>query len=72
MNEGIRKPIGMGKLDCQPNIEGVLADIAALYDKNGLTQSEIAGRIGVSRPAIVNYIKQAREQGIDDTLAELL
>lgn len=44
----------------------MLADIAELYYKDGLTQNEIAQRIGVSRPTVVNYIKQAREQGIVD------
>lgn len=44
----------------------MLADIAELYYKDGLTQNEIAQRIGVSRPTVVNYIKQAREKGIVD------
>lgn len=47
-----------------PDSRGLLAEIAELYYKDGLTQNEIALRIGVSRPTIVNYIKQARELGI--------
>ncbi len=44
----------------------MLAEIAELYYKDGLTQNQIAARVGVSRPTIVNYVKQAREQGIVD------
>lgn len=45
---------------------GLLAEVAELYYKDGLTQNQIALRIGVSRPTIVSYIKQARELGIVD------
>jgi len=54
------------KSEFQPDSVGILAEIAELYYKDGLTQNEIAVRIGVSRPTVVNYIKQAREQGIVD------
>lgn len=43
-----------------------LSNVALLYYKEGLTQSEISARIGVSRATIVNYLRQAREQGIVD------
>ncbi len=44
----------------------LLANIAILYYKDGLTQNEIAKRLGVSRPTVVNYLRQAREQNIVD------
>lgn len=49
-----------------PDSHGLLAEVSELYYKDGLTQKEIALRFGVSRPTIVNYIRQAREQGIVD------
>ncbi len=60
------KKLASSKSEFQPDSEGMLADIAELYYKDGLTQNEIALRVGVSRPTIVNYIKQAHEQGIVD------
>lgn len=41
-----------------------LANIALLYYSEGLTQSEIAQRMGVSRPTIVNMLRDSRERGI--------
>ncbi|MBK0327976.1 sugar-binding transcriptional regulator [Rhodobacteraceae bacterium F11138] len=35
-----------------------------LYYREGLTQGEIARRMGVSRATIVNYLRQARDMGI--------
>jgi DNA-binding transcriptional regulator LsrR (DeoR family) len=46
--------------------DSLLANIALLYYKDGLTQSEIAQRVGVSRATVVNYLRQAREQNIVD------
>ncbi len=43
-----------------------LANIALLYYKEGLTQGEIAARIGVSRATVVNYLRLARDHGIVD------
>lgn len=60
------KKNAISRSDSQPDSVGLLADIAELYYKDGLTQNEIAQRIGVSRPTVVNYIKQAREKGIVD------
>src|SRR5208283_1322335 len=37
-----------------------------LYYRDGLTQNEIAIRLGVSRATVVNYLRQAREQNIVD------
>lgn len=54
------------RTEFQPDSTGMLADIAELYYKDGLTQNEIAQRIGMSRPTVINYIKQARELGIVD------
>jgi len=61
----MKKPVSI-KSEFQSDTAGMLAEIAELYYKDGLTQHEIARRIGVSRPTVVNYIKQAREQGIVD------
>ncbi|MEM6382658.1 MAG: sugar-binding transcriptional regulator [Pseudomonadota bacterium] len=46
--------------------EAQLAHVAMLYYREGLTQSEIAQRIGLSRATIVNYLRLARELGIVD------
>lgn len=46
--------------------ENVLAGVAILYYKEGLTQSEIAKRMGVSRATVVNYLRLARENNIVD------
>ncbi len=46
--------------------DGVLATAAMLYYKEGLTQNEIALRLGVSRPTVINYLRLAREQNIVD------
>jgi len=37
---------------------------AWLYYADGITQNEIAQRLGVSRATIVNYLQQARDRGI--------
>lgn len=41
-----------------------LIEVAHLYYEEGLSQQEIADRLGVSRSLIALYIKKAREQGI--------
>lgn len=46
--------------------ESLLAHIALLYYGEGLTQSEIATRMGLSRATIVNYLRESRESGIVD------
>lgn len=46
--------------------DSVLANAAILYYKEGLTQNEIALRLGVSRPTVINYLRLAREQNIVD------
>ncbi len=46
--------------------DSVLANAALLYYKEGLTQNEIALRLGVSRPTVINYLRLAREQNIVD------
>nr|MBX2882089.1 HTH domain-containing protein [Granulosicoccus sp.] len=61
----MKKPVSV-ESELRPDTAGLLADVAELYYKDGLTQHDIAQRIGVSRPTVVNYIKQAREQGIVD------
>lgn len=44
----------------------LLTAVALLYYKDGLTQSEIATRLRVSRASVVNYLRQAHEQNIVD------
>ncbi len=46
--------------------DDVLANAALLYYKEGLTQSQIAARFGVSRATVVGYLQQARELNIVD------
>lgn len=46
--------------------DAVLANAAILYYKEGLTQNEIAKRMGVSRATVVTYLRLAREQSIVD------
>ncbi len=46
--------------------DALLANVALLYYKEGLTQGDIARRLGVSRPTVVGYLRQARELGIVD------
>lgn len=46
--------------------DALLANVALLYYKEGLTQGDIARRLGVSRPTVVAYLRQAREFGIVD------
>lgn len=44
--------------------EALLANIALLYYGEGLTQSEIAKRMQVSRATIVNLLRESRDRGI--------
>ena len=44
--------------------DAVLANVALLYYGQGLTQSEIAKRMQVSRATIVNMLRESREKGI--------
>lgn len=44
--------------------EDVLTWAAWLYYVDGLTQSEVALRLGVSRASVVNYLQDARTRGI--------
>jgi len=41
-----------------------LTQVAMLYYRDGLTQSEIAARVNLSRASVVNYLKLARDSGI--------
>lgn len=41
-----------------------LARVAMLYYRDGLTQGEIARRVGVSRASVANWLRLAREQNI--------
>lgn len=56
------------KIDTSPlqRNDAVLANAAILYYKEGLTQNEIAKRMGVSRATVVNYLRLARENNIVD------
>ena len=44
----------------------ILATTAMLYYKDGLTQNEIALRLGVSRASVINYLRLAKEHNIVD------
>ncbi len=46
--------------------DSLLANVAMLYYRDGLTQNEIATRLGVSRATVVNYLRQARDRNIVD------
>ncbi len=46
--------------------EHLLANVALLYYGEGMTQSEIAKRVGVSRASVVNYLREGRQRGIVD------
>jgi len=50
----------------QTRDDSYLANIALLYYQEGLTQNDIATRLGVSRATIVNYLKESKERGIVD------
>lgn len=41
-----------------------LTQVALLYYRDGLTQGEIAARVGLSRATVVNYLRLARETGV--------
>lgn len=42
----------------------LLEKVARLYYEDDLTQQEIAGQLGVSRPKVARLLKQAKERGI--------
>ncbi len=46
------------------NREEFLADVAEMYYVRGMTQAEIARRVGVSRPTVSHMLGAARELGI--------
>lgn len=48
----------------QSEKDALLANVALLYYGEGLTQSEIARRMGVSRPTVVNMLRDSRDRGI--------
>jgi deoxyribonucleoside regulator len=48
------------------SLEATLAHVAMLYYREGLTQGEIAQRVGVSRATIINYLRLARDLGVVD------
>lgn len=50
----------------QTEKDAFLANVALLYYGEGLTQSDIAQRMKVSRATIVNMLREARERGIVD------
>ncbi len=43
-----------------------LAHVAMLYYRDGLTQGQVAARVGLSRATVVNYLRLARETGVVD------
>ena len=57
---------GQNDVSSSPRSDQFLANIALLYYGEGLTQNEIAKRVGVSRVTIANYLREGRERGIVD------
>lgn len=55
-----------GLAKTQADKDAFLANVALLYYGEGLTQSDIARRMKVSRATIVNMLREARERGIVD------
>lgn len=41
-----------------------LTQLALLYYRDGLTQGEIAARVGLSRATVINYLRLARDSGV--------
>ncbi|MFM8981486.1 MAG: sugar-binding transcriptional regulator [Spartobacteria bacterium] len=54
----------IGKKSSRLSVESTLVQVARLYYENNLSQQEIADMLGVSRPLINLYIKNAHEEGI--------
>ena len=50
--------------------DATLGNVALLYYGEGLTQSDIARRMGVSRATIVNMLRDARERGLVEIRVE--
>ena len=50
--------------DFSADLDGMLAAVAELYYKDGLTQAEIGKRLGLSRQTIVSYLRQGKKLGI--------
>ncbi|OOY27916.1 transcriptional regulator [Thioclava sp. L04-15] len=44
--------------------ENVVIEVAWMYYQESLNQKEIADRLGISRATVVNYLQEAREQGL--------
>lgn len=44
--------------------ENVVIEVAWMYYQEGLNQKDIAGRLGISRATVVNYLQTARERGL--------
>nr|WP_321457956.1 sigma factor-like helix-turn-helix DNA-binding protein [uncultured Cohaesibacter sp.] len=55
-----------GRISRYSEKEAALANVPLLYYGEGLTQSDIARRMGVSRATVVNMLREAREQRIVD------
>ncbi|MFC6487788.1 sugar-binding transcriptional regulator [Nitratireductor sp. GCM10026969] len=52
-----RRPAG------QTSGEDIVVEAAWLYYHDGLNQTEVAEKLGVSRATVVNYLQEAREKG---------
>lgn len=46
-----------------PRLDLAIVEAAWCYYHDGMTQTDIAGRLGVSRASIVNYLSEARRRG---------
>jgi len=52
------------KKSIENHMRGTLVQVARLYHEGGLSQQEIADRLGVSRSLIAQYLQRAKEAGI--------
>ncbi|MFZ5750089.1 MAG: sugar-binding transcriptional regulator [Pseudomonadota bacterium] len=55
---------GKRRMAGQISGENVVIEVAWMYYQEGLNQKDIADRLGISRATVVNYLQEAREQGL--------
>jgi len=62
-NKGSRLGKNRRRPNGQVSGESIVVEAAWLYYHEGLNQTEIASRLGVSRATVVNYLQDAKERG---------
>ncbi|MDJ0683187.1 MAG: sugar-binding transcriptional regulator [Alphaproteobacteria bacterium] len=58
------KATGIRRASGQISGDDVIVEAAWMYYHDGLNQSDIADRLGLSRASVVNYLQEARERGL--------